>query len=120
MRKTIGCGLFLLVNLWRFPSYRLFIFPPTHPTCERCSTDDRGEQNCFDDCFVYSDNRHCPLTIKSELHQISYEITWIDIDPTNNGDNGCGDYLSIIGFDEKICGYGDGSEQGSKFAVHSE
>ncbi|CAG5104596.1 Oidioi.mRNA.OKI2018_I69.chr1.g1371.t1.cds [Oikopleura dioica] len=60
----------------------LILSPPTHPTCEHCSTDEDGNESCSPGCFVYDENKNCPLTIKSQSNQIRYEIKMIDIDPT--------------------------------------
>ncbi|CAG5104598.1 Oidioi.mRNA.OKI2018_I69.chr1.g1373.t1.cds [Oikopleura dioica] len=96
----------------------LVLRAPAYPTCQECSQQHvpgssssssssqsspggNFESECGPGCYVYHDDRNCPLTIKSETEQITYRLKFLDVDPLND----CGDYLSIIGREENLCGY---------------
>ncbi|CBY12120.1 unnamed protein product [Oikopleura dioica] len=75
------------------PGVTLVLSPPTHPTC----TNDNGAGSASrPGCFVYDDYKNCPLTVKSQNNQITYQLRYLDVD------SNCGDYLSIHD-DHQIC-----------------
>ncbi|CBY30736.1 unnamed protein product [Oikopleura dioica] len=73
------------------PGVTLVLSPPAHPTCTN-----HNDGNDEPGCFVYDDNKNCPLTVYSQNNQITYQLQYLDVEFN------CGDYLSIHD-DHHIC-----------------